>query len=148
MLSLAILCSGYSPTVEASICLCPTRHIGSGGSVKSSRPCSVDRALCATVSNRLTLFVSYDVSTSLVELGPVAPIVHVLNRYATQWETLYLQYAGLRSASPEFISLFSSAGWSSLRRIYSLRNYSGPKGDKATLWGQLTHLDITRTLSY
>jgi hypothetical protein len=97
----------------------------------------------------LTLFIWYDASTSLVELGPAAPIVHVLNRYATRWETLYLQYARSCSASEEDSSrLFSSAEWSSLRRIHSLRDHSGPKEDKAAPWVQLTHLDITETLSY
>ena len=98
----------------------------------------------------LTLFISYGIGTSLVELGPEAPIVHVLNRYATRWGALYLQYAGnhLKTASELNSRLFSFDGWSSLQRIYSLRNYSGLKGDKAAPWGQLTHLEICRNLPY
>ena len=98
----------------------------------------------------LTLFISYGITTSLIELGPEAPIVHLLNRYATRWEALYLQYAGTYSrTAPEFNSrLFSFDGWSSLQRIYSLRNYSGLKGDKSVPWGQLTHLEISRNLAY
>ena len=97
----------------------------------------------------LTLFISYGVSTSLSELGPAAPIVRVLNRYATRWETLYLQYAGQWSKLSEHRSeLFSFAEWNSLQRIYSLRNHSGLMRDKAAPWGQLTHLKILSHVSY
>ena len=102
----------------------------------------------ATLS--LTLFISYGMTTSLVELGPEAPIVHVLNRYATRWEALYLQFAGTYSrTAPVFNSrLFSFHEWSSLQRIYSLRKYGGLGRDTATPWGQLTHLEIKKPLLY
>ncbi|KAF8325516.1 hypothetical protein F5887DRAFT_1015765 [Amanita rubescens] len=99
----------------------------------------------------LTLFLSYGLSTSLDETGPAAPVVEVLNRYGTRWETLYLQYAGARSSNyaAECRSrLFSFTGWSSLQQIYCLRRYSGPLGSATIPWSQLTHLDILGCTSY
>ena len=98
----------------------------------------------------LTLFLSYGVNTSLDD-RQVTPITDVLNRYAARWEALYLRYGGPRwddAAAERNSRLLPTTGWTSLRRIFSIRQHSGPHGSETIPWAQLTHLKIRACLSY
>lgn len=72
--------------------------------------------------------------------GSLAPIVSVLNNYATRWKFLYLQ--SLRKPwNPSLSRLFHFDGWHTLRGMY-LRKPFDLLRNKTIPWAQLTHLQI------
>ena len=91
----------------------------------------------------LVLYIFADVSVPLDGTGRGAPIVSVINDYASHWEALYLQ----STTEDPFESLhrshsFRFDGWHSLRRLCSPDSRSPSYKNQSIPWAQLTHLQI------
>jgi len=79
----------------------------------------------------------------------LAPVVSVLNDYATNWKTLYFQtpHEGSRMLGSLLPHLFCFDGWHSLRRI-CLGKSAALLQNRTIPLAQLTHLEIYTQTSY
>ena len=91
----------------------------------------------------LTLFICYCGVYNQSPIENSVTVVKVLNRYASRWETLYVQYPNEFPEPRESLlaELAHVDKWSSLQRMY------GVKPQDTSTYTQLTHLQFYRHLS-